>query len=115
MSKLIRLEIQLAKQELLEIARQKAIAAGMAALGAVLAIFLVPFFLLTIFEILAVWIPRWSSALIVTVLVAAACAAIFLFAKSKFEDNVKPERTLQSLRDTLTWAKRLGRRHGRKP
>jgi hypothetical protein len=115
LSKLVRLEIELAKQEIAEIARTKAVGAGLGALGALLGLFLVPFVLLTLFEVFAVWMPRWTSALLVTVLMAVTCAVVFLLAKKRLEGNYKPERTINSLRDNLDWAKRMGRRHGRRP
>ena len=114
-SKLVRLEIELAKQEILEIAKTKAVGAGLVAVGGLLGLFLVPFVLLTLFEVFAVWMPRWTSALLVTVLMAAACAVVFLVAKKKLEGNYKPERTIQSVTDSVVWIKRLGRRHARRP
>jgi hypothetical protein len=113
--KLIRLEVELAKQEITEIAKTKAVGAGLVALGGLLGLFLVPFVLLTMFELFAVWMPRWTSALLVTVLMALTSAVLFLFAKRKLEGNFKPEHTIRSLQDNLDWVKRLGRRHGRKP
>ncbi len=85
LSKLVRLEIELAKQEIAEIARTKAVGAGLVALGALLGLFLVPFVLLTLFEVFAVWMPRWTSALLVTVLMAVTCAVVFLLAKKRLE------------------------------
>jgi uncharacterized membrane protein YqjE len=108
-SRLVRLEIELAKQEITELAKSKAVALGMGALALVLALFLVPFILLTIFELLAVWMPRWVSALVVTIVIAAASAGIFLFAKKKLEGQFVPERTVASVKESLQWAKRLKR------
>jgi hypothetical protein len=114
-SKLVRLEIELAKQEILEIAKTKAVGAGLVAVGGLFGLFLVPFILLTLFELFAVWMPRWTSALLVTVLMAITSAVLFLIAKKKLGGNYKPERTMRSLEDNLAWIKRLGRRHGRRP
>lgn len=108
-SKLVRLEIELAKQEIVELAREKAVAAGLAALGLVLAIMLVPFILLTVLEVLDLWMPRWVAALVMTLLVAAASGGVLYLAKSKFEGNLKPERTVRSLKESVAWAKRLKR------
>lgn len=100
-ARLVRLEIELAKQELIEIARPKAVAAGLGLVGLVLALFIVPFLLLTVFEIFDVFMPRWLAALVVTLLLAAGSAGLFLFAKSKIEGSFKPERTINSLNDTV--------------
>jgi hypothetical protein len=108
-SRLVRLEIELAKQEITELAKSKAIALGLAAGGVVLALFIVPFVLLTIFELLAVWMPRWASALVVTVLIGAACGVIFLVARKKLEGEFVPKRTVASLKEDVRWAKRLKR------
>ena len=52
-SRLVRLEIELAKQEIVELAKPKALAHGLGALGVVLALSIVPFILLTLFELFA--------------------------------------------------------------
>ena len=108
-SRLVRLEIELAKQEITELVKEKAIALGLGALGAVLAFFIVPFLLLMIFELLAEWMPRWASALVVTILIAAVCGVIFMVAKKKLEGEFVPKRTVASLKEDVRWAKRLKR------
>jgi putative superfamily III holin-X len=108
-SKLVRLEIELAKQEIVELAKTKAMALGLSALGAVLGFFIVPFVLLTVFELFALWMPRWVAALLVTVLIAAVCAVVFLVAKKKFEGDMVPKRTVASVKESVAWAKRLKR------
>ena len=108
-SRLVRLEIELAKQEITELVKEKAIALGLGALGALLAFFIVPFLLLMIFELLAEWMPRWGSALVVTILIAAVCGVIFLVAKKKLEGEVVPKRTVASLKEDVRWAKLLKR------
>ena len=108
-SKLVRLEIELAKQEIVELAKTKAVALGLGALGAVLGLFIVPFLLLTLFELFAVWMPRWVSALLVMVLIAAICGLVFFLAKKKFEGDLVPKRTVASLKESLAWLKRLKR------
>lgn len=112
-SRLVRLEIDLAKQEFMEIARPKALAAGLGLVGLVLALFIVPFLLLTVFEIFGVFMPRWLAALLVTLLLAGVSAGLFFFAKNKIEGTFKPERTINSLSETmrslkesLSWANR---------
>ncbi|HVL37886.1 MAG TPA: phage holin family protein [Fimbriimonadaceae bacterium] len=113
LSKLIRLEIELAKQELVEIARPKMVAAGLAALGVVLALMIVPFMLLTAFEIFDTFMPRWLAAMTVTILITATSGGIFFLAKKKLEGTFVPEKTVKSvkitlrtLKESVKWAKR---------
>ena len=108
-SRLVRLEIELAKQEITELAKTKAVALGMGAVGVVLALFLVPFVLLTVFEALAEGMPRWASALVVTILIAAVCGVLCFVAKKKLEGEYVPKRTVASLKENVRWAKRLKR------
>lgn len=113
LSKLIRLEIELAKQEIVELARPKMLAVGMGALAVVLALFIVPFLLLTIFETFAIFMPRSLAALVVTLLITAGAAGVFFIAKSKLEGTFVPEKsvksmkiTLRTLKESVKWAKR---------
>lgn len=113
LSRLIRLEIELAKQEIVELARPKLLALGMAALGVVLALLIVPFMLLTVFEVFDTFMPRWLAALVVTLLIAAGAAGVFFVAKSKLEGTFVPEKsvksvkvTLRTLKESVKWAKR---------
>ncbi len=108
-SRLVRLEIELAKQEITELVKAKAVALGLGALGGFLAFFIVPFVLLTVFELLAVWIPRWASALFVTILIGAICGVIFLVARKKLEGEFYPTRTVASLKEDVSWIRRLKR------
>jgi len=106
-SKLMRKEVELAKQETTEMVRTKLMAAGLGVVGAVLGLFLVPFVLFTVYQILAVWVANWIAALIVTLLTAAGCGGAFLAAKAKFEGKLKPERTIRTLKKDVQWAKHL--------
>lgn len=108
-SKLVRLEIELAKQEIVELARTKAVGAGLGALGAVMGLMLVPFILLTLFELFDLWMPRWVAALVITLMIAAGCAGVLLLAKKHLEGTFTPERTVRSLKESVAWAKRLKR------
>ncbi|MGQ0679076.1 MAG: phage holin family protein [Actinomycetota bacterium] len=108
-SKLVRLEIELAKQEIVELAKEKAVAAGLAALGVVLGLMLIPFLLLTLFEILDLFMPRWVAALLMSLVVAGGAGGVLILARNKFGGTVKPERTVRSIKESLEWAKRLKR------
>jgi len=105
LSKLVRKEIELAKGEIAEVVRSRLVGAGLAILGAVLGLLLIPFILLTVIEVLDIWMPRWVAALIVTGLMAAAGGGVFLLAMRKLKNKVKPERTIRSLKEDAQWIK----------
>lgn len=113
LSRLVRLEIELAKQEIVELARPKLLAVGLGALGVVMALLIVPFLFLTIFEVFALFMPRWVAALVMTLLLGVGAGGVFFFAKSKLEGEFVPEKTVKSvkitmntLKESLKWAKR---------
>ena len=105
LSNLVRKEIELAKKEISELVRTRLVGAGLAILGALLGLLLIPFILLTVMEVLNIWLPRWTAALIVTGLMAAAGGAAFLLAMRQFKKKVKPERTIRSLKEDAQWIK----------
>lgn len=105
LSTLIRTEIKLAKKEISELVLSRLVGVGLAVLGAVLGLLLIPFILLTVMEVLDIWLPRWAGALIVTALMAAAGGAAFLLAMRQLKKKVKPERTIRSLKEDAKWIK----------
>ena len=107
LSTLIRKEIELAKQEVGELVKTKVQAFGLIAIAAVVGLLFLPFILLTFLEILAIWLPRWSASLIITLLMLAVAAALVLVAKKKLGKKVKPEKTINSLKEDVEWAKNL--------
>ena len=106
-STLARKEVQLAKLELSEILKSKIRAAALAAAGIVIAALVLPLILLTFIEVLAVWLPRWASTLIVTLVAGVAAAVAFLMAKKFFDKKLVPEKTVQSLKEDVRWARNL--------
>ena len=109
-SKLARKEVELAKTELSEILQSKIRAAALAGAGVVLASLAIPLVLLFFIELLAVWLPRWAATLIVTLFAGAAAAVAFLMAKRFFDKKFLPEKTVQSLKEDVKWAKDLRKR-----
>jgi hypothetical protein len=105
-SRLVRLEIDLAKQEIIELAKPKLMAAALGGIGAVLGLMLVPLVLLTLFKVIDIWMPAWAAALVLTLFTAAACGGLFLFAKSKLDKDFTPRRTIESLKENVAWLKR---------
>jgi len=90
---IVRSEVRLAKIEI----REEAVKAKSASLflgtGAVIAIFAILFLLLTIIYALALVIPIWAAALIV--------AGVRRFKQI----HATPERTVESVKENLVWAK----------
>lgn len=105
-STLIRKEVELAKTELTEVVRSKLISAGMFAAGGVLGVLLIPFILLTVFEILKIWLPGWASASIVTGITALLCGVVFAVALKFLRSKTKPQKTIESLKEDVQWIKR---------
>ena len=100
-TRLVRLEVQLARQELKELLQRNAAAAGMLVAAAVSA-----FFVLIMAQVLlVVAIPHHAvvAAIIVAVwLVAGIVLALVGKARLKIEP---PQRTLASLKEDLEWVK----------
>ncbi len=107
LSTLIRKEIELAKQEVGDLVKTKVQAFGLIAVAVIVGLLILPFILLTVLEILAIWLPRWSASLIVTLLMLALAGALVFVAKKKLGKNVKPEKTINSLKEDVEWAKNL--------
>ena len=109
LSNLVRKEVQLAKQEVSELVRTKLLAAGLFIIAGVLGLLIVPFLLLTLIDVLDIWLPKWAASLTVTGLMVAVAAVVVMVAKRKFDSHMKPEKTIQSLKEDVEWAKRLKR------
>ena len=107
LSSLVRKEIELARSEITELVRSKLLAVGSVAAAAVLGVLIAPFLLLTLTELLAIWLPRWAAAGIVTVIMMAGAVGAILFARSKFRSKFKPERTIRSVKEDIEWVKHL--------
>lgn len=108
-STLVRKEVELARIELLEVVRSKLLAAGLAAAALALGVLVLPFALLTLIEVLDIWLARWLAALSVTVLMIAAGAVAILFAKRRFKGKLAPKRTIESIKEDVRWLKNLKR------
>lgn len=106
MSKLMRQELNLAKVELREEAKQAGKGAGMLA-GAGFAGLMVAIFLsITLMWLLDNWMDVTIAALIVTILWGIAAAVLALNGKKKLQQvNMKPEQTVESLKEDAQWVK----------
>lgn len=99
-SHLVRDELRLARAEYTEKAKQGGTAAGLFGAGAILAWFGFGTLLATLILVLALFLPAWAAALIVTAVVFIAAAIAALVGKKKTEGlTPTPERTVATLRD----------------
>ena len=105
-STLIRKEIELAKQEVSEGLKSKLIGIAMIAVAGIMGLLLVPFLLLTIIDVLDIWLPKWGASATVTGFMLFVSVVIILLAKSKLSAKFAPERTIRTLKEDVKWAKR---------
>jgi hypothetical protein len=108
--RLIRLEIQLAKAELRELAITNAIAAGAFAgavtLAAVTLLVAIPVLIVVAVE------PHWLAAVVWIAVYLLAAAGLALLGRAKLHIGI-PERTVNSFKETRDWALRQMRSPGR--
>jgi putative copper export protein len=106
LQEIIRLEVRLAKAELREDARRGVSAFSIAVVGAVLGMYAVGLLLLALVYGLSNVVPAWLAALLVGVVVGVV-AAVFLGvgARRVRRLDLKPERTIQSVKENVKWAK----------
>lgn len=106
LSLLVRQQVELAKQEAREIAAEKAMGGGLLAAAAVLGLFFLGFLGLASAAALDLVMPRWAALLIVggVYLVGAVIAAAM--GRSALAAQASPERTKQTVKEDVEWAKR---------
>jgi uncharacterized membrane protein YqjE len=100
MSQLVRDELRLAQAELTEKGKRAGIGAGMFGAAGVLALYGVGVLLATIVLALALAMPAWLAALIVTVVLFAAAGVVALMGKKQVAQAVPPvpERTVENVK-----------------
>lgn len=105
-SSLVRQEVDLAKTEITQKARDVGKDAGFMAAGGVVAHggFLV---LLAAFVfLLDVWLPLWAAALIVAVLVLGVGAFLVMRGRERLaKTDMAPSQTIETLKEDVRWAK----------
>ena len=106
-STLVRQEIALAKVEIAEKTKPAIASAGM--FGGTALLSLGAFGALTAFLIaaIALWIPVWASALIVTVVYGVVAFVLAQTGKKKLHEAAPlvPEQTAQTVKEDIEWAK----------
>ncbi len=103
---IVRSEVRLAKSELLdELAKVKA-AAPLLIFGGVASLLAALFLIWTVVYALALVLPMWAAALIVTAMLAIAGGLTISAALKKLRKvDPKPERTIASVKENVQWAK----------
>jgi uncharacterized membrane protein YqjE len=105
-STLVRAEIELAKLELTTTARRGGIGAGMLVGAAVVLLLSLPFLFVTLAEVLvAIGLPRWASYLIVWGLFLIVAVVLALLGRHSLRTLRKPERTIETVKETVDWAR----------
>ncbi len=106
-STLVRQEVQLAKVELAEKGKQAGKGAGLLGGAAVMGLALLGAFTAFLIAVIALAVPVWLSALIVTVLYGVIAGVLALAGKKALQQAgpAKPEQTIDTLKEDAQWAK----------
>jgi Putative Actinobacterial Holin-X, holin superfamily III len=98
-SVLVRNEIELAKSEVGRTVKKAGISGAAFAVAGVMLAFAGIFFFFFVAELLALWLPRWASFLIVTGAIGGAAITAAFIGWRMTKRLEKPERTIESLRE----------------
>jgi uncharacterized membrane protein YqjE len=106
-SELVRQEIELARVEMTEKGKKAGLGVGMFGGAAVLGMAVVGGSMATIIILLDLAMPLWLASLVTTVLYAAAAAVLALRGRDELKETGAPipERTKQSVKEDIQWAK----------
>ncbi len=102
---LLRTQLELAKLELSQIAREKAVALVSLLLAGVLGLFILAFVGVTAAVALQLVLDAWLAWLLVTVLYTLLAAVGVFVGVRLLKRSLLPERTKQELERTTNWAK----------
>ena len=104
-SGLVKAEIALAKAELSDGLKAKAVGAGAFGAAGVLGWLGLQGLLLTIGFVLAVWLPAWAAALIVTAVLLVGAGVAALVGKKKMATPVSLDTTKANVEEDVAWTK----------
>lgn len=104
---LIRSEIRLAQAEVTEKGKKAGLGIGMFGAAGVLALYGLGALFATLILVLALFLPGWAAALIVTVLIFAAAGVAALVGKNKVSEASppKPERAIDGVKQDVATVK----------
>jgi Putative Actinobacterial Holin-X, holin superfamily III len=106
LSLLIRQQVALAKEEMRGIAAEKATGGALLAAAAVFALFVLGFASLAGAAALDLVLPRWAALLIVAGVYLVLAVIAVLIGRNALAAPATPERTKQTVKEDLEWAKR---------
>lgn len=106
-SRLVRAEVELAKEELTTKAKHAGIGSGMFIAAAVLAAYAVAVGIATVILALAVALPAWLAALIVFVAMLVAAGVLVLVGRAQVKKGTPPtpQRAIENLREDVAAVK----------
>jgi hypothetical protein len=106
LQEIVRSEVRLAKTEVREEFIKAQSAALFLAVGALCGIFTVFFLLFAAVYALALVVPNWAAALIVTaILMAVAATTMMAGLKQLKRVHPAPEKTVETMKENVAWAK----------
>lgn len=106
LQEIVRAEIRLALSELKSQAHHSRKAAVFLAAAGLLAFLATECFLITCIAALAIVLPLWLAALIIGVMLAVVAGGAFTLGRLALDKvDPLPQRTLETLKDNLDWAK----------
>lgn len=106
-SALVRQEVELAKTEVAEKGKKAGVGAGMFGGAGVAGLLMLGSLTATLIIALAIVLPAWASALIVTALWGAIAGLLALQGRNKMREMGKPvpEQTVETLKEDMQWLK----------
>ena len=112
LSNLVRAEVELAKAEVTAEVRKGVTGSVFFTVAAVIGLFSLFFFFFALAELLSLWFLRWVAFTIVFVLMVLGAALFGFLGYRKVRKIHKPERTIESLRESAQVLQHRGRPDG---
>jgi hypothetical protein len=113
LSNLVRAEVELAKAEVTAEVRKGVTGSAFFAVAAAIGLFSLFFLFFTLAELLSLWLLRWVAFAIVFALMILGAALFGFLGYRKVRKIRKPERTIESLRESAQVLQHRGRPDGR--
>ena len=112
-STLVRAELELARTELSGSVKRAGLGGGLLAGAGVVVLLSLPFLFVVLAELLVeLGLARWLAYLIVWVLFLIVALVLALLGRRSLKKVRKPERTMETVKDTAAWARHPTRETG---
>lgn len=108
LSTLIRAEVELARSEITAEVKKGLTGSVFFVIALALAVLLLPFLLVTVALVIAIWLPEWAGFGIVTALMLVLAGLSAFLGWRRVRRIRAPHRTISSVRDTASALKRRG-------